>query len=206
MFEEGMVSVMVAHLNVPSLEPRESYPTSVSYNVVTNLLKSELGFDGLIFTDALNMKGASNFRAPGDIDLEAFMAGNDILLFAENVPLAVEKICVAYQDGLISDARLAESVKKILRYKFKAGLNNYKPTEGINLYNDLNPKSNETLQYELYENAVTVVKNDGNILPIKNLNQKIAYVKLGDDTNSSFVTTLKKYTDVTEVSETNIDT
>lgn len=206
MFDEGLVSVMVAHLNVPSLEPREGYPTSVSYNVVTNLLKSELGFDGLIFTDALNMKGASNFRAPGDIDLEAFMAGNDILLFAENVPLAVEKICVAYQDGLISDARLAESVKKILRYKFKAGLNKYKPTEGINLYNDLNPKSNETLQYELYENAVTVVKNDGNILPIKNLNQKIAYVKLGDDTNSSFVTTLKKYTDVTEVSDTNIDT
>ena len=206
MFDEGLVSVMVAHLNVPSLEPREGYPTSISYGVVTNLLKNQLGFDGLIFTDALNMKGASNFRAPGDIDLEAFMAGNDILLFAENVPLAVEKICVAYQDSLITDARLVESVKKILHYKFKAGLNKYKPIEGINLYNDLNPKSNETLQYELYENAVTVVKNDGNILPIKNLNQKIAYVKLGDDTNSSFLTTLKKYTEVTEVSETNIDT
>jgi beta-N-acetylhexosaminidase len=206
MFDEGLVSVMVAHLNVPSLEPREGYPTSVSYDVVTNLLKKELGFDGLIFTDALNMKGASNFRKPGEIDLEAFMAGNDILLFAENVPLAVENICVAYQDSLISEARLAQSVKKILHYKFKAGLNKYKPIEGINLYNDLNPKSNETLQYELYENAVTVVKNDGNILPIRNLNQKIAYVKLGDDTNTSFVNTLKKYTEVTEVTDSNIDT
>ncbi|MES2411111.1 MAG: serine hydrolase, partial [Bacteroidota bacterium] len=206
MFDEGLVSVMVAHLNVPSLEPREGYPTSLSQHVVTDVLKKELGFDGLIFTDALNMKGAANFRAPGDIDLDAFIAGNDILLFAENVPLAVEKICVAYQDSLISDARLAQSVKKILGYKFKAGLNKYKPIEGINLYNDLNPKSNETLQYELYENAVTVVKNDGNILPIKNLNQKIAYVKLGDDTNNSFLSTLKKYTEVTEVSETNIDT
>jgi beta-glucosidase-like glycosyl hydrolase/CubicO group peptidase (beta-lactamase class C family) len=205
MFDEGLVSVMVAHLNVPSLEPRVGFPTSISYDVVTNLLKNELDFDGLIFTDALNMKGASNFRKPGDIDLEAFMAGNDILLFAENVPLATEKICMAYQDGLITDTRLAESVKKILRYKFKAGLNNYKPIEGINLYNDLNPKSNETLQYELYENAVTVVKNDGSILPIKNLNQKIAYVKLGDDSNSSFVATLKKYTEVTEISDTNID-
>jgi beta-N-acetylhexosaminidase len=205
MFDEGLVSVMVAHLNVPSLEPREGYPTSISYDVVTNLLKKELGFNGLIFTDALNMKGAANFRKPGDIDLEAFMAGNDILLFAENVPLAAEKICMAYQDSLISDERLAQSVKKILRYKFKAGLNKYKPIEGINLYNDLNPKSNETLQYELYESAVTVVKNDGNILPIKNLNQKIAYVKLGDDTNSSFVNTLKKYTEVTEVSDANID-
>lgn len=206
MFDEGLVSVMVAHLNVPSLEPRPGYPTSISPAVVTDLLKKELGFDGLIFTDALNMKGAANFRKPGDIDLEAFLAGNDILLFAENVPLAAEKICMAYQDSLITDERLAASVKKILHYKFKAGLNKYKPIEGINLYNDLNPKSNESLQYQLYENAVTVVKNDGNILPIRNLNQKIAYVKLGDDTNSSFVTTLKKYTEVTEVSDNNVDT
>ena len=206
MFDEGLVSVMVAHLNVPSLEPREGYPTSVSQKVVTDLLRKELDFDGLIFTDALNMKGAANFRKPGDIDLEAFIAGNDILLFAENVPLAAEKICVAHQDSLISDARLEQSVKKILHYKFKAGLNKYKPIEGINLYNDLNPKSNNSLQYELYENAVTVVKNDGSLLPIKKLNQKIAYVKLGDDTNSTFVTTLKKYTEIIEVSETNVDT
>ncbi|MBA4134696.1 MAG: beta-N-acetylglucosaminidase, partial [Flavobacterium sp.] len=155
MFDEGLVSVMVAHLNVPSLEPREGYPTSISQPVVTNLLKNEMGFEGLIFTDALNMKGASNFKKPGDIDLEAFMAGNDILLFAENVPLAVDKIRAAFQEGSISENRLAESVKKILRYKFKAGLNHYKPVEEINLYNELNPKSNLSLQYELYENAVT---------------------------------------------------
>ncbi len=204
MFDEGLVSVMVAHLSVPSLEPREGYPTSISHHVVTDVLKNELGFDGLIFTDALNMKGASNFKKPGDIDLEAFMAGNDILLFAENVPLAVEKLCVAYQDSLFSEERLAESVKKILRYKFKAGLNKYRPLESANLVGDLNPVANEALQYELYENAVTVVKND-NVLPIRNLNQKIAYVKMGDDANSTFVTTLKKYADVTEVSETNLD-
>ena len=205
MFDEGLVSVMVAHLNVPSLEPREGYPTSISYSVVNNLLKEQLGFDGLIFTDALNMKGASNFKKPGDIDLEAFLAGNDILLFAENVPLAVEKISSGYRDGLISENRLAESVKKILHYKFKAGLNNYKPVEGINIHNDLNPRSNLDLQYQLYENAITVVKNQDAILPIKNLNQKIAYVKMGDDTNSSFVTTLNKYTEVTEVFDANID-
>jgi beta-glucosidase-like glycosyl hydrolase/CubicO group peptidase (beta-lactamase class C family) len=205
MFDEGLVSVMVAHLNVPSLEPREGYPTSISYSVVNNLLKEQLGFDGLIFTDALNMKGASNFKKPGDIDLEAFLAGNDILLFAENVPLAVEKISSGYRDGLISENRLAESVKKILHYKFKAGLNNYKPVEGINIHNDLNPRSNLDLQYQLYENAITVVKNQDAILPIKNLNQKIAYVKMGDDTNSSFVTTLNKYTEVTEVFDANSD-
>lgn len=205
MFDEGLVSVMVAHLNIPSLEPRENYPTSVSYNVVTDLLQKELGFDGLIFTDALNMKAASKFMKPGDIDLQAFLAGNDILLFPENVPLAYEKICMAYQDSIISDERLAQSVKKILRYKYKSGLNKYKPVDTRNLNQDLNASYKDALQYQLYENAVTVIQNKNNILPIRNLDQKIAYVKLGDDTNSAFVSTLKKYTDVTEVSDANID-
>jgi beta-glucosidase-like glycosyl hydrolase/CubicO group peptidase (beta-lactamase class C family) len=205
MFDEGLASVMVAHLNVPSLEPRENYPTSVSFNVVTDLLQGELGFDGLIFTDALNMKAASKFMKPGDIDLEAFLAGNDILLFAENVPVAYEKISEAYKNGLITDERISRSVKKILHYKFKAGLNSYKPIDTKNLSSDLNTTYKDALQYQLYEHAITVLKNKDNILPIKNLDQKIAYVKLGDDVNSSFVSTLKKYTEVTDVYDTNID-
>jgi beta-glucosidase-like glycosyl hydrolase/CubicO group peptidase (beta-lactamase class C family) len=206
MFDEGLVSVMVGHLDVPSLELRQNYPSSISFNVVTNLLQRDLEFDGLIFTDALNMKGVSNFKGPGDVDLEAFLAGNDILLFAENVPLAVEKITQAYQTNVISEERLAFSVKKILHYKYKAGLNNYKPIETLNLYNDINPIENDALQYQLYENATTVLKNSNEILPIKNVeNNKIAYVKLGDDTNSSFVTTLKKYTEIAEISDVNID-
>jgi beta-N-acetylhexosaminidase len=205
MIDEGLVSVMVAHLNVPSLEFRDGHPSSLSYNIVTNLLKKELGFDGLIFTDALNMKGASNFKKPGEIDLEAFLAGNDVLLFAENVPVAVEKICMAYQDGILSEDRLAYSVKKILRYKYKAGLNQYKPIEMANLSQDLNATSKDALQYELYENIVTVLKNEREIVPIEKLDQKIAYVKMGDDANTTFVNTLKKYTEITEVSDTNID-
>ena len=205
MFDEGLASVMVAHLNIPSLEPRLGYPTSISNKVVTDLLKKDLGFDGLIFTDALNMKGASNFKKPGDIDLEAFLAGNDILLFPENVPLAIEKICMAYQEGIISEDRLSESVKKILRYKYNVGLKHFSPIKTDNLYQDLNLPSNEALQYELYENAITVLKNHNNILPIKDLSQKIAYVKLGDSENSSFLTTLKKYTEVVEVSDSDLN-
>ncbi len=205
MFDEGLVSVMVAHLNVPSLEPREGYPTSISHHVVTDVLKGELGFEGLIFTDALNMKGASNFKKPGDIDLEAFLAGNDILLFAENVPLAVEKLCMAKQDSLYDDDRLAESVKKILRYKYKAGLQHFVPIDMAHLDADMNTAENDALKYEMYENAITVVKNERDFLPLKKLNQRIAYVKLGDDTQVPFLTTLQKYTDVIEVSETNKD-
>lgn len=205
MFDEGLASVMVAHLNIPSLESQENCPTSISHNVVTDILKNQLGFEGLIFTDALGMKGASNFKGPGDIDLAAFMAGNDILLCPDDVPLAIEKIKAAYNEGTISEDRLAYSAKKILHYKFKAGLNNYNPIETSSLVHDLTPTQNDALQYQLYENAVTVLKNKKEILPIKNLNQKIAYVKLGDGPNSSFVSTLKKYTDVTEVSNPNID-
>ena len=119
LFSEGLASIMVAHLNVPSIEPMPNYPTSLSYNVVTNIVKDELGFKGLIFTDALNMKGASNYMQPGDIDLEAFLAGNDVLLFTENVPVAIEKFRQAYADTILSEARLQYSVKKILAYKYK---------------------------------------------------------------------------------------
>jgi beta-glucosidase-like glycosyl hydrolase/CubicO group peptidase (beta-lactamase class C family) len=204
-FDEGLVSVMVAHLNIPSLELRSNYPSSASYNIVTNLLQKQLGFDGLIFTDGLGMKGASNFKGPGDLEIAVLLAGNDILLCPENVPAAVEKLEAAYNYGTITEERLAHSVKKILHYKFKAGLNHYKPVDMNNIYNDLNPSENDALHYKLYENAITVLKNEKEILPIKNLDQKIAYVKLGDDVNSNFVTTLKKYTEVTEVANTNID-
>ena len=205
MFDAGLESVMVAHLNIPSLEVRPNYPSSLSYNVVTNLLQNELGFDGLIFTDALNMKGASNFKKPGDIDLEAFKAGNDIILFPENVPRASEKICLAIQDSTLTLERLELSVKKILNYKYKAGLNNLKPIKTANLIEDLNSESNNALQYQLFENAITVLKNEDEILPLKKLDEKLGYIKLGDDTNSSFLTTLNKYTAVDLISETNLD-
>ena len=205
MFDEGLVSVMVGHLNIPSLESKENYPSSATYNVVTNLLQNQLGFDGLIITDGLAMKGASNFKGAGDLELAVLLAGNDILLCPENVPVAMTKLESSYKEGIITEERLAHSVKKILRYKFKAGLNKYKAVELTNLIADINPSQNDALNYKLYENAITVLKNEKEILPIKDLSQKIAYVKLGDDVNSTFLSTLKKYTEVTEVSNNNID-
>ncbi|TDO96578.1 glycoside hydrolase family 3 N-terminal domain-containing protein [Flavobacterium sp. 245] len=205
LFDEGLVSVMVGHLNIPSLEPTPNLPSSASYNVVTNLLQKELGFEGLIFTDGLAMKGASNFKGPGELEIAVLLAGNDILLCPENVPVAVQKLEEAYANNIITEERLAHSVKKILHYKYKAGLNHYKPIDMANIYNDLNPSQNDALHYKLYENAVTVLKNENEILPIKELNQKIAYIKMGDDTNSTFISTLKKYTEITEVKDNNLD-
>ncbi|AWH86991.1 beta-N-acetylglucosaminidase [Flavobacterium album] len=202
LFKEGLSSIMVAHLNVPSIEPTPNYPTSLSYNLITNIVQKEMGFKGLIFTDALNMKGASSFMAPGDIDLEAFLAGNDVLLFAENVPVAIEKFRQAYMDSVLSEERLQHSVKKILAYKYRGGLNNYTPIDINNLYSDLNGHEYDDLNYQLYENAVTVLKNDQEAVPVMELEtEKIAYVKMGDDDGSVYLSTLHKYADVTEVKE-----
>lgn len=206
MFHDGLSSVMVAHLNVPSLESRPNFPSSISYNIVTNILQKKLGFKGLIFTDALNMRSVSDFNLPSEINFEAFMAGNDVLLFPGNVPAAIDKFKLAYSLNLFTDERLAFSVKKILKFKYKACLNSYKPIVTENLFKDLNSVENDALEYELYENAITVLKNTGTVLPIKNLDkQKIAYVKIGDDNNDAFVSTLKKYAEVTVISDTNLD-
>lgn len=201
--DAGIASIMVAHLNVPALESRKGFPTSLSQKVVTGLLKDSLKFQGLIFTDALNMKGASNYKEPGLIDLEAFKAGNDILLISENVPKAVAKIEEAYTKGEITETRLSRSVKKILFAKFKVGLNNYQPVETTNLYEDLNKAEDEVVYRKAMASALTVLKNNQAILPVKDLDdKKIAYVELGDDSGAAFLQSLKKYAEVTKVSGT----
>lgn len=205
LIKEGLSSVMVAHLNVPSLETRNDYPSSISKNIVTNILKDSLGFNGLIFTDALNMKGAANFSAPGDIDLAAFLAGNDVLLISENVKLAVAKIADAYNKNVIDENRLSHSVKKILMAKYKLGLNNYEPVKLKNLVNDLNRLEDDLLYEQLIENAITVVKNS-NTVPIKQLElKKIAYVKMGNADGTYFLNQLKRYTQVDEVKADKLD-
>ena len=202
----GVSSIMVAHLNVPALEARSQFPSSISKNIVTNLLKEKLQFNGLIFTDALEMKGLANSKAPGDADLAAFLAGNDILLISEDVPKAIEKITAAYYDGLITENRLSHSVKKILYAKYKVGLNAYKPVQKAYLYEDLNAISNDVLYYSLMENAVTVAKNDRAILPVKQINKKkIAYVSMGDDDGRTYFNQLNKYTKVDKVSAEHLD-
>ena len=206
LIEEGLSSVMVAHLNVPSLEAREGYPSSLSKHIVTDILKERLGFKGLIFTDALNMKGASNFSESGDIDLAAFKAGNDVLLVSEDVPTGISKIKEAYENGDITEERLAHSVKKILMAKYKVGLSNYEPIGTYNLVEDLNRIKDDVLYEELIENALTVLQNIRGVLPLRQLETKtIAYVNLGDDSGKPFFNELKKYAKVHEISADDLE-
>ncbi|WP_242204281.1 glycoside hydrolase family 3 N-terminal domain-containing protein [Aestuariivivens insulae] len=220
LIKEGLSSVMVAHLNVPSLEPRLGYPSSLSKHIVTDILKQRLGFKGLIFTDALNMRGVADLVKPtsdgstsskittsGEIDLEAFKAGNDVLLISEDVPAGISKIEEAYRSGEITEARLAHSVKKVLRAKYKVGLHHYEPIGLNHLVEDLNRLKDDLLYEELIEEAITVVKNDKNLIPFQKLETKtFAYVELGDDSGSPFFKELKKYTKVHKIESDNYKT
>ncbi|MDO6491458.1 MULTISPECIES: glycoside hydrolase family 3 N-terminal domain-containing protein [unclassified Cellulophaga] len=198
-------SVMVAHLNIPSLDDKPNYPSSLSEKIVTNLLQKELQFKGLVFTDALNMKGVADHTDPGDADLSAFLSGNDILLMPLDVAKGKHKIIEAYNYGVITEERLARSVKKILKAKYKVGLHQHKLVDLKNLYEDLNTLENDLVYEEAIEEAITVVKNKLDLLPIVKLeNKKIAYLNLGDASGKSFLQELKNYTTVTEVKEDNL--
>ena len=202
---EGLSSVMVAHLNVPSLDAT-GFPSSLSKHIVTDILKEKLNFQGLIFTDALTMKGAADFDETGDIDLAAFIAGNDVMLMSEDVGIGVSKIIEAYNNGTISEERLAHSVKKILQAKYKVGLHNFEPVGLYNLSKDLNRIKDDILYEELIENALTVLQNIRGVLPLRELETKtIAYVKLGDDSGNTFFDELKKYAKVHEITYDNLN-
>ena len=192
---KGLTGVMVAHLKIPAIEFM-GLPTTLSPRVADGLLKKQLGFKGLIITDAMNMKGVADYVPSGDADLQAFMAGNDILLGTVNLQKAIDEIKVAYKSGLISKNRLAYSVKKILMAKYWARLNQWKPRTRKLFYPTL---KDSLLNQKAFEQAITLIKNDHHILPLKNVGQKIAYVKLGAAPSDTFQQYLNKYTRVEAV-------
>lgn len=206
LIKEGLSSVMVAHLEVPAMEIKKGLPSSLSEQIISGILKDELGFKGLIFTDALNMNGVTKYGDEGEVELRAFIAGNDMLLMPKDVIKAKEQLTKAYNRGRISESRLALSVKKILMAKFRAGLNSYKPIALENVYGDLNSLEDDLIYEQAMENAITVVKNRFDLLGIRNLqNKKIAYVKFGDASNDTFIKTLNKYAEVTQINGNDIE-
>src|SRR5690606_30395946 len=198
--DKGLSSVMIGHLELPALEERPGFPASLSKPIVTGLLQREMGFEGLIFTDALNMRAVTQFAPEGEVELQAFLAGNDMLLMPENVAKAKEVMIRAYKRGKITEARLEHSVKKILMAKYKVGLLDYEPIDLQDLHRDLNSVGNQLLYEEVIEAAITVPKNNFSLMPVKKLdNKKIAYVQFGDADGAPFLERMNKYYTVTQV-------
>jgi len=192
--DAGLGSMMVAHLFIPSLDKTPNTATTLSPKVVNKLLKDSLGFKGLVFTDALNMKGVSAYNTPGMVDVKALLAGNDVLLFAENVPLAIAEIKKAIVKGDISQEEVDSRCKKILHAKHWAGLSQYKPIETKGLYKDLNPGTSTLLLRKLTEASLTITHNRESLLPLKNLDTlRIASLVIDDKLNNVFQKNLSNY-------------
>ena len=200
LFNQGLSSIMVAHLFVPCYDTTKNTASTLSPYIIQDLLKKQLGFQGLIFTDALNMKGVASFYEPGMVDVKALLAGNDVLLFAENVPKAMEQIKLAVSKGQITQEEIDSRCKKILKAKFWCGLNNKQYVNPKNLYEDLNTKSSFVMNTKLAEASVTLLKNEKLLLPLQRLDtMKIIEVSIGDEKANVFSTTLNKYAKVSHL-------
>lgn len=182
MIENGVNGAMVGHLYFPAIEKVANTSSSLSYGVVTGLLKQQMGFEGLIFTDGLDMKGVSQVIDSKDVPFEALMAGNDVLILPTDVPYAIKSILKAAEKDATVMARVEESCKKILRYKFRAGLNHYTPSKTANLMSDLKKDEYKELRQRIYNEAVTMLRNDNDVIPLDK-GKKIAIVTIGNTKN-----------------------
>lgn len=190
----GLGSVMVAHLEVPSLEPQSGVPTTLSHAVITGLLKNKLGFNGLVVTDALNMKGVTAGNPPGEIEVKAIEAGNDLLIYVQNVDLAIKGIEEAIRLGRINDSDIEKRCKSILAVKYWTGLHAWKPLCIDSLPERLNNPGAEVINRELVASSLTVLQNRDSLIPVKNLDKlKIASVMLGRDEETLFQRRMNGY-------------
>ncbi|WP_277485213.1 glycoside hydrolase family 3 N-terminal domain-containing protein [Catalinimonas alkaloidigena] len=195
--ESGVGGIMVAHLNIPSLDPTPGLPSTLSKPIVTNLLKEELGFEGLIVTDAMNMKGVTAGNEQGVVDKDAILAGNDVLEFTENVPKAIAEIKKAIDQGLISQEEIDLRCRKMLAVKQWVGLDNYEPVVVENIATEMNTPTSKLLNRKLMEAALTVLSNENELMPIRRLDTlKIASISLGTGRVTPFQKMLNNYTKV----------
>ncbi len=195
LIDHGVGSVMIAHLNIPALDTTASLPSTLSRPIVTGLLKEKLGYNGIVFTDALNMKGVAATYKPGELEVLTLKAGSDILLCPENVPVAIDSIETALLNGKLDSNEVFNSVSKILMLKYWCGLTTFISLDTTELYNRLNYNEQaQWLNYQLYQHSITLLKNSDHQLPLKSFKEKsIASLVINDSLNNTFQRALSCY-------------
>jgi len=189
--QKEVAAVMVAHLYVPALEKQKGIPATLSQHIVTDLLQKQLGFKGLIITDALNMGAVAKHYKAGVLDEKAFAAGNDLLLFSQDVATGKKLIQQSIDAGRIPKSQLEKSVKKILLAKYYLGLLDFQKNSTENLVQNLNNSSHIELSKKLYANALTLLKNEKKLLPLQP-NETVYYVPLEEAPYQKFSEELSK--------------
>jgi beta-N-acetylhexosaminidase len=165
----GVDSVMVAHVTVPALDSDPNHVATISPTVVSDLLQKQLGFKGLIVTDALDMAGLTHLFANdiGRAAVEAFKAGNDLLLIPADLGASYDAMVKAVRSGEIPQARLDQSVLKILKIKASLGLDKARAVDLSTIANSVGRPENITFGQEVADSAITLVRDNGKMLPLK---------------------------------------
>jgi beta-N-acetylhexosaminidase len=192
--EQEIGSMMVAHLNVPALDARENRPTTLSYNTVSRLLIEGMEYEGLIFTDGLGMKGVTKHFKPGEVEAEALLAGNDILLLPESVEAAFTSIKQYIAEGKLDWSTIEVSVKKVLLAKYQLGLSSFQQLKEENVREELNTGEAEALKRTLIANALTLVRNEADLIPFTTPgDMKLASLSIGSTKSTPFQERLLHY-------------
>jgi beta-glucosidase-like glycosyl hydrolase/CubicO group peptidase (beta-lactamase class C family) len=194
LISEGIGSIMTAHLNLPSLDTTTGFPSSLSPVIIKELLKNELGFRGVIITDAMNMKGVTKYFKTGEADAKALEAGNDVVEFVTDVEAAINETKSYIVSKKLTNEDIILKCRKILALKYWSGLNKLQTINKENIDKELSPMTSIALIRDLYANALTVLNNNQNILPVKNLQKiKIATIAINRKNLSSFQKRIAKY-------------
>jgi len=197
----GLHGIMTGHLEIPAFEPEKNRAASVSRNVIEGLLREELGFKGLVMSDALDMKGVSDYFARGQRELQALAAGNDLLLISEDIGLAIRTIKQAVENGAVDPAEIDQRVRKVLYYKQMLGLDRFRPIPVENLLADLNNRNVEVLNRRLANASVTLVQNENEIVPIREVaGKKIAVLSIGANSGNAFQAMLGNFARIEQFS------
>jgi len=197
MIRQGVDGVMIGHLFVPSVDSAKNMASTLSPKIVDSLLKKELGFKGLVITDALDMKGVTKFSKPGEIEVKALEAGNDLLLLPKDVAKAVHGIMQECDSSVAFRESVYQKCKKILFLKYRSGLAQTHQIKTSELYQDLNPLKYSMLSEQIYRSAITLVKNTDNLVPLTFLDhKKIAALSVGDSNSNVFQDMLANYAPV----------
>lgn len=191
-FATGLGGVMVAHMDIPALDSTPHLPSTLSKPIVTGILKDKLGFKGLVFSDAMGMKGVVKYFPNGEADVRGVMAGMDVLELSENSKRGIKLIRKSIRHHRLSWGDIDQKVKKILKAKYWMGLNDLKPVDTTHLIADLNRPEARALVQQLSDQAITLLKNE-NIFPLRNdFVRKTAIVTIGPDGESILAKKLKE--------------
>ena len=163
MVHQGLGSMMIAHLFIPALDSTKNQPSTLSKPIVQEMLRNDMFFEGLVFTDAMNMQGVAKYYKPGEMDVLALAAGNDVLLFPQDVGQAVKSIKSAIEEGVLTEAQIDEKVRRILQVKDWTGAKDFEKIKVEGIVKDLTNDTSEGFRKKLIEKTLTVLKNKSDV-------------------------------------------